>query len=598
MRNRTAALTFAAGHILTISGAFAASVAGPSTSQSPYMVASDPASGVSFISIASNGNGTLSPNELYINANTGLPTYRLVGIVDGMGAFRSPEDVQNGTFSLLVNHELGGSSGIVRAHGNRGAFVSQWTIRADGNNLEVLGAKDLIRTVKLWNVSTNAYTTWNSTTPMLAYSNNVYGGANPSFNGFERFCSADMAEPGAFRFADFGTDARILTNGEEAGAPGRAFAHIASGDEAGTSYELHTFGDYSWENLVFSPHPQMKTIGIGLDDETPGNIYVHIGTKQNAGNVVERAGIENAATWLVGMNDTTVVAGQRVEDRTWVLGNASTGRVESKRFFLTNLGNLSNTTGSQLQSMGDQMGQMNWLRPEDGCWDTQSPNDFYFVTTDSFNGNSRLWQMRFDDIENPEAGGVVTMLLDGSNLAGTTSAFSSATGLTDARMFDNMCINRHGQIFLQEDVGNNPRLGRLWMYDLATDTMTEIGVPDSNRFLVGASTFMTQDEETSGIIDAHDILGDGWFLQNMQAHYNISGELVQGGQLMAIFIPAAASTCPGDANGDGVVNFDDLNLVLSDFGRSGIGLAGDVSRDGQVTFIDLNFVLSFFGGGC
>jgi hypothetical protein len=32
-------------------------------------------------------------------------------------------------FTVLMNHELGGSSGVVRAHGARGAFVSKWTIR-------------------------------------------------------------------------------------------------------------------------------------------------------------------------------------------------------------------------------------------------------------------------------------------------------------------------------------------------------------------------------------------------------------------------------------------------------------------------------------
>ena len=32
------------------------------------------------------------------------------------------------------------------------------------------------------------------------------------------------------------------------------------------------------------------------------------------------------------------------------------------------------------------------------------------------------------------------------------------------------------------------------------------------------------------------------------------------------FVLPASSTCPGDLNGDGVVNFTDLNGVLSNFG--------------------------------
>ncbi len=51
----------------------------------------------------------------------------------------------------------------------------------------------------------------------------------------------------------------------------------------------------------------------------------------------------------------------------------------------------------------------------------------------------------------------------------------------------------------------------------------------------------------------------------------------------------------GDANGDGVIDFLDLNIVLSDFGRSGGALRGDLNRDNVVDFLDLNEVLSFFG---
>ena len=49
--------------------------------------------------------------------------------------------------------------------------------------------------------------------------------------------------------------------------------------------------------------------------------------------------------------------------------------------------------------------------------------------------------------------------------------------------------------------------------------------------------FITQDEETSGIIDASHILGRGWFLLDVQAHKLSSDpELVEGGQLLAMFI--------------------------------------------------------------
>jgi hypothetical protein len=61
-----------------------------------------------------------------------------------------------------------------------------------------------------------------------------------------------------------------------------------------------------------------------------------------------------------------------------------------------------------------------------------------------------------------------------------------------------------------------------------------------------------------------------------------------------------AEECPGDTNGDGVVNFTDLNAVLSTFGMSGApGFSGaDVNNDGVVNFTDLNIVLSNFGNAC
>lgn len=60
----------------------------------------------------------------------------------------------------------------------------------------------------------------------------------------------------------------------------------------------------------------------------------------------------------------------------------------------------------------------------------------------------------------------------------------------------------------------------------------------------------------------------------------------------------SAGVCPGDTNGDGVVNFADLNTVLSQFGQTGAGLSGDVNSDGSVNFADLNMVLSNFGAVC
>jgi len=54
---------------------------------------------------------------------------------------------------------------------------------------------------------------------------------------------------------------------------------------------------------------------------------------------------------------------------------------------------------------------------------------------------------------------------------------------------------------------------------------------------------------------------------------------------------------PGDTNGDGRVDFADLNAVLGAFGQTGVALSADVTGDGRVDFVDLNVVLGSFGSG-
>lgn len=58
--------------------------------------------------------------------------------------------------------------------------------------------------------------------------------------------------------------------------------------------------------------------------------------------------------------------------------------------------------------------------------------------------------------------------------------------------------------------------------------------------------------------------------------------------------------CAGDTNGDRLVDFLDLNVVLSNYGATGAPGpgAGDVDGDGDVDFGDLNIVLGAFGTSC
>jgi len=193
------------------------------------------------------------------------------------------------------------------------------------------------------------------------------------------------------------------------------------------------------------------------------------------------------------------------------------------------------------------------------------------------------------------------MLFDGSSPSTLAGGIVSA-GATDVRMMDNIGATGNNQVLIQEDVGNNARLGRLWMYDIAADRITEIGTSDPARFLSGSPN-LTQDEETSGIIDASDIIGPGWFMLVMQAHYSISGELVQGGQLMSVYIPQAVpGYCAANCDGSSVAPVLNVNDFLCFLNRYA---AGDplANCDGSVVPPVLNVndfacFLNAYAAGC
>lgn len=451
-------------------------ITGPTSSASPYVVRSQP--GVVTKSILTVGDEVPKP---------GGGTYRMVGIPDGLGAF----DNGDGTFTLLSNHELNSTQGVARAHGAIGAFVSRWTISKD--DLSVQGGEDLIHQIATWNTATSSY--------------------NAPATGIvlNRLCSATLAPVSAFYDAASGAgyDGRLFTDGEEGGTS-RAFAHTLDG----VSYELPALGKFSYENVVPNGETGAATVVAGTDDSTPGQVYVYKGAKTTTGSPVDKAGLTNGV--LYGVK----VAGVANESR-------ADGIPSGTGFTLAPLGDVRNKTAAQLDTASNDAGVTRFLRPEDGAWDPTNPNAFYFVTTDRFDsatqtGRSRLWRLNFDDAAHPEDGGTIDMLLDGTE---------------GQEMFDNITVNGRGQVLLQEDPGGNDYVARLWLYSPRADELTEIAHFDHDRFAPGGSAFLTNDEESSGIIDASQLLGSGWYLLDVQAHYDIPGELVEGGQYVALHVP-------------------------------------------------------------
>ena len=57
--------------------------------------------------------------------------------------------------------------------------------------------------------------------------------------------------------------------------------------------------------------------------------------------------------------------------------------------------------------------------------------------------------------------------------------------------------------------------------------------------------------------------------------------------------------CMGDLDGNGLVNLNDLAILLQHYGDSGSAwIDGDLSQDGTVGLEDLNLLLAAYGTTC
>jgi hypothetical protein len=451
------------------------------TAAPPYLVPVE--AGIRFVPFLTVGESVNTKPD-------GTTPYRMVGIPDGLGVIDNGDD----TFTLLSNHELGNTAGVARAHGQIGSFVSKWRICKNGFGVQQ--GEDLIQRFVPWNKTTSSY--------------------DPPTNGdaarLGRLCSADLAERSALFDATtgLGYDGDLFFDGEEVGAEGRGIAHGLDG----TSWDLPRTGKFSWENNVPNPNTGDLTVVAGIDDSTPGEVYFYYGQKTNTGTPIEMAGLTNGYLYALRVIDFPT--------------EPTTG-IPSAPFDLVNHGNVENNTGAELQGLDNAANVTKFNRPEDGDWDPGNPNHFYFVTTASFSTPSRLWRVTFNDVRQPDTGGTIEMLLDGTE---------------GQRMLDNITLDHYGHIYMQEDPGGQDHLAKVWRYDIQSDTLTLIAQHNPDLFTPGAPGFITNDEESSGITNAEDVLGPGWFLLDVQVHRNIAStepELVEMGQYLAMYDPLSAA---------------------------------------------------------
>jgi hypothetical protein len=482
---------------------------GPSTTTAPYVL--PVADGVQIKSLLTVGDGA---------AGNG---YQMVGIPDGLGLKK-----ENGKLVLYMTQELRDTVGITRRHGQTGAFVSRYEL--DGKSLTVKAGSDLIDPgVQFWDYPNGDYVTTGARYVDMAAQDATFG----------RFCSATLSDPGLFfnEKTGRGYHGQLFLVNEEDGDLGRSFAITGDGETTA----LPRLGLFSWENTVPANNQSDTTLVMGQEDG-PGDasqLWVYAGTKQRHGDAVVQAGLTNGLDYVVDAVNAAVTT-----DAQW---RTTYGKGTPAAVTLTNIP--WSQTGAAQNNQAKAAG-LNLNRIEDGNWDPNNRNDFYFLTTeggqkdgtglDARDGGG-LWRLSFNDIERPAAGATLTLLLDGSE--------TLAAGEPKMNKPDNITIDAHGNLLIQEDPGNANHLARIVAYRIADGATGIVARFDETLFGTGATADparLTTDEESSGIIDTEKLLGKGTFLFDAQIHTakglpagttaGTVGEFVERGQLLALKI--------------------------------------------------------------
>ncbi len=448
----------------------------------------------------------------------------LRGVPDGMGALKNAD----GTLTLLSNHEISLSSPVAQASktttGTWGSSISKMTYDPQTN--QIVKVEDLIKSMSYYNYATKAWgPTWEQSVPVGTAKVDSYGG-DIGTNGLNRFCSGNLAAAGTLSYTEkntktkksvtYGYKGPVYFTGEEGGDTSRAFAF----DLNGSGIQLPGFGLAGWENFLTKPGTGKSTVIMGNEDNTASDsqLYMYVGTKQTSGaNFAEKAGLTNGKLYTVALegflSDKALRASKKVGDKVKVGFNEINTNPDFGNF--TAMAQANGTTFSRI---------------EDGEFDPNNSNIYYFITTESnkdplatapnpdeptfSRDGGALWKMTFADAKDPFKGATIEMLLNG-----TEAPYLSKP--------DNLTVDQNGYILIQEDPGANDHVARIVAYRLSDGKRAVIAAFDDQYFAKGGTNFITNDEEASGIISANQFLkasGDSksYFFLNAQVHAKLS----------------------------------------------------------------------------
>ena len=136
--------------------------------------------------------------------------------------------------------------------------------------------------------------------------------------------------------------------------------------------------------------------------------------------------------------------------------------------------------------------------------------------------------------------------------------------------------------------------GNFWCFDRATLTSSQGNPqPFAVMYSDNIKSFQTATCGTDSILTSVQFgIGSGnenttSYVNEFQTSVYLSNTLIQFG--------SAGASCPGDCNGDGVVNLSDLSILSAQWGSS--GPEADLNSDGNVNLSDLSILSADWGCG-
>ena len=438
-------------------------------------------------------SATLTP---FASAGDMVGTYLVPGIPDGLGV------VKNGnSLRIITNHEWSATNAVAAGRTTAGglvsgSFLSDMTY--DLRTQKVTKAVDLFKDVVWYDYTTGKYGQ-TPVAPAGALVKDSFGTLNHSYL-LNRFCSGSLAPAGSFfdKASGYGFTDAVFLAGEEGGDESRAFATNLTN---GQLVQLPALGLAAWENVIPAPTKGKTTVLMTNEDgsATDSQQWMYVGTKTKTGTWYEKAGFTNGKSYVVAAAAGAAVAND---------AEIRTKYGKNKPFAIT-FAEVNTKVNGKDQNIEANAKGIEFARVEDGHFDPKKPNDYYFVTTQSDSDplnkavaattpnpatptvsrdGGALWRIRFNDVSKPLSGATLELLLDGSE-----SIYMSKP--------DNISVDSFGNVLIQEDPGNNAHLARIVSYRISDGKVGTIAQFKAEYFTSTGASFITQDEESSGIID-------------------------------------------------------------------------------------------------